>query len=125
MENDPAIPAGSDEPHPHPVQETQPGTDGTNIIAAQESTEHNNITETHGADASEYPTANGTAPAVDSGAQTEPMPAEVSNGVEPAIEGDVPVASSTPAVPDSRPSVLIVGGLGNDRARRIFEVVLT
>lgn len=49
----------------------------------------------------------------DGGVQTEAMPIDVSNGSLPNVESEVQEAASS-TEPDSRPSVLIIGGLGMD-----------
>lgn len=61
----------------------------------------------------EQPDTNGTPTLVDSGVQTtESMPPDVSNGSRPVEETEVQATSSISVEPDTRPSVLIVGGLG-------------
>lgn len=64
------------------------------------------IAEVQDADAVEKPATNGTPP---------------TNGSHPVVESDVPGTSSTE--PDSRPSVLIIGGLGMNQEQlvRAFE----
>lgn len=112
----PEDPAGNGEAQPalenqQTTNEPQTAADNT----PQSATLNEGVVEAQPAAAfTEQSGTNGTPPVVDSGVQTEPMPTDVSNGSLPVAseEGEVQTESSTAVEPDSRPSVLIVGGLG-------------
>lgn len=107
-------PAGNGEAQP--TQEAQETTNEPQISSdntAQQPTTSNGNTEQSIADSTEQSATNGASTPVDSAVQTEPMSADVINGSQPTAESmDKATASSTSQEPDSRPAVLIVGGLG-------------
>lgn len=110
----PEHPAGNGEAQP--TQDTQETTTNEPQVAAdntaQEPILENGNAEQPAADNTEQPAANGTPTPVDSGVQTEAMSADVNGSNTIIVDNNDQAATSIPAEPDLRPSVLIVGGLG-------------
>jgi hypothetical protein len=122
-------PAGNGNGEAQPAQETQESNNANNEPqtaldnTAQEPILNDGNTEQPIADNTEQPLSlsNGNPTPVESSVQTEAMSAnDVSNGSQAIVESNNEAVSEEP---DSRPSVLIIGGLGMPWRTSIEELI--